>query len=126
MFFGSSRKAIGQDAERMVVRALRKKKWDILAVNYACRFGEIDIIASDGKFVCFIEVKGRGENSFFAPREAVTPTKQKRIIKTAMHYLSSYPSELQPRFDVAEVYFSERNRIEYIENAFDATNESFI
>ena len=82
---------------------LRKNDYEILCANYRTRFGEIDIIAYDKEYIVFIEVKTRAENSYFLPREAVTKTKQHKIILVAQNYLSFNIVNLQPRFDVIEI-----------------------
>ena len=93
----------GAAGEVLAARFLRQKGYDILVANYRSRLGEIDLIARDRGFVVFVEVKTRGEDPWFAPREAVTLEKQSRIIATAKLFLSRYPMKEQPRFDVVEV-----------------------
>lgn len=112
---------IGKYGELQTAIFLRKKKWNIIAGNYSCRFGEIDLIASDGKYLAFIEVKTRDENAYGLPREFVDKMKQDRIIKTAKHFLLNFQSDLQPRFDVVEVYMKHNSiiRINHMENAFE-------
>ncbi len=100
---GVSKGAIG---ETIAARFLRDKKYTILAANYRCRFGEIDIIAADRSYIAFVEVKTRRADAIYAPREAVTAAKQRRILQTASMYLSNHPIERQPRFDVIEVVTS--------------------
>ncbi len=97
---GISKGAIG---ETIAARFLRDKKYTILAANYRCRFGEIDIIAADRSYIAFVEVKTRRADALYTPREAVTAAKQRRILQTAAMYLSRNPIERQPRFDVIEV-----------------------
>ncbi len=97
---GVSKGAIG---ETVAARFLRDKKYTILASNYRCRFGEIDIIAADRSYIAFVEVKTRRADALYSPREAVTAAKQRRIMQTAAIYLSRNPVERQPRFDVIEV-----------------------
>ncbi len=97
---GVSKGAIG---ETIAARFLRDKKYTILAANYRCRFGEIDIIAADRSYIAFVEVKTRRADALYTPREAVTTEKQRRILQTAAMYLSRNPIERQPRFDVIEV-----------------------
>ncbi len=112
----------GDIGERYTQKWLAKKRYKITAANYFCRFGEIDIIAQNKKYICFVEVKTRGVNSYGSPADAVDYFKQSRIIKTAQHFLLANPCELQPRFDVAEVIVDgdEVKSFNYIENAFDA------
>lgn len=93
----------GAAGEAIAARFLRDKKYTILAANYRCRFGEVDIIAADRSYIAFVEVKTRRADALFSPREAVTAAKQRRIVQTASMYLSHFPSSLQPRFDVIEV-----------------------
>ena len=95
-----SRGAVGEVA---AARFLREKGYRILSSNYRCRQGEVDIIAAIGQYIVFVEVKTRGQNAMYSPREAVTLAKQRRLIQTALIYLSKYPTDLQPRFDVVEV-----------------------
>ena len=87
----------------LAARFLREKGYRILSSNFRCRLGEIDIIAAKGGYIVFAEVKTRRQDALFAPREAVTAAKRRRLIQTAGLYLSRFPSELQPRFDVIEV-----------------------
>lgn len=100
---------------------LRKKKYKLLAANYATRFGEIDLIVENKKYICFVEVKQRDENSIASPREFVDRIKQTKIIKSAMIYLSSNKTEKQPRFDVVEIYTKDDKikSLKHLENAFD-------
>ena len=99
----------------------RKNRYRLVAHSYHCRFGEIDLIAMDGKTLCFVEVKTRSNLSMGLPREYVNAAKQERIRKTALFYLSEKELDCPMRFDVAEVYQSGSGaleRIEYIKNAF--------
>lgn len=93
----------GKLGEMEAAAFLRKKGYDILNANYRTRLGEIDLIASDGRFLVFAEVKTRSIRSAILPREAVNDTKQRKIIRAAKQYLAAFPTDLQPRFDVIEV-----------------------
>lgn len=93
----------GALGEVLAARFFRDKGYTILSSNFRCRLGEIDIIAADKKYLVFAEVKTRREDARYLPREAVTLTKQRKLIQTAAMYLSRFPSDLQPRFDVVEV-----------------------
>ena len=121
------KKKQGHKAELLVANYLRSKGCIIAKMNYHSRFGEIDIIAESRKTVAFVEVKQRSENALFTPAEAVDARKQHKIILTANDFLrKANLSELQPRFDIAEVYFSKtadgktKYKIHYIKNAFQA------
>lgn len=110
----------GDRGEEYTCRWLKRRFYKVLGTNYSCRFGEIDIIARKGKFICFIEVKTRSRSGLASPAAAVDTYKQHRILTTAQHYLCTYPSDLQPRFDVAEVTMDDGKikNFNYIQNAF--------
>lgn len=116
-------KILGSWGEALAAEYLRKKRYTILAVGYHCRFGEIDLIAKDRKNLVFVEVKLRKNAEFAAAREYVSRSKQDRIKVTASLYLSQNPTNLQPRFDVIEIYAPEGERtqrvvINHLESAF--------
>ena len=120
---GGEARLLGRWGEEKVAEWLRKKGYQVVAAGYRCRFGEIDLIVKSGKYICFTEVKLRRSAEFAQAREFVDARKQERLRMTAEHYLAENPVELQPRFDVAEVYapdgISTKNpRIIYLENAF--------
>ena len=115
----------GAAGESLAARYLRQKGYELLDVNYHSRFGEIDIIAEKNDFLVFVEVKMRGEQALYEPREAVSAEKQRKILQTALLYLAQNPTEKQPRFDVIEVFMLKNaamkaKKIEHIENAFEA------
>ena len=112
--------SLGKIAEMKAANYLIAKKYQLVDYNYRCRFGEIDIIAKNKKYIVFVEVKMRNERAIAEPKEFVDTRKQQKIIKTATHYLAYHPTALQPRFDVIEV-FSENGTIKsvkHLENAF--------
>lgn len=95
---------LGAWGEALAADYLRKKHYTVEAVGYHCRFGEIDLIAANRKFLVFVEVKLRRSADFALAREYVNRKKQDRIRMTASMYLSRFPTQLQPRFDVIEIY----------------------
>ena len=114
----------GAWGEALAAAYLKKKKYQLLACGYRCRFGEIDLIVKDRKNLVFVEVKLRKNPDFAAAREYVSRRKQDRIRITASMYLSQNPTDLQPRFDVIEIYAPQgvqtaEPRIEHLENAFE-------
>lgn len=113
-------KAIGNFGEDFTEKYLKKNKYKILDRNYTCKYGEIDIIACNKNYILFVEVKTRGENYIYTPSEAVTKSKQRKLLKTAVYYLKNNNINLQPRFDISEVFVSPNKKpeINYIENAF--------
>ena len=117
------KKLLGRWGEEKAAEFLRKKRYKITGMNYACRFGEIDVIAEDRKYVVFVEVKLRKNADFGQACEFVTPAKQRRIIAAAQLWLAANGTEKQPRFDVVEIYTGDASRgnirINHIQNAFE-------
>ena len=95
---------VGAWGEALAAAYLRKKRYRTIAANYHCRFGEIDLIVANSKYLVFVEVKLRKSADFAQALEHVDYHKQMRIRTTAEMYLSEYPTNLQPRFDVIEIY----------------------
>ncbi len=116
-----AKKLIGRQGENAAAAFLRKKKYRIIGMNYACRFGEIDLIAENREFIVFAEVKSRKNDRFAEAREFVTAAKQRRLAATAALWIAQNPTEKQPRFDVIEVYYADGtvHSINHIENAFE-------
>ncbi len=114
------RRETGNYGEALVAEYLRKRRYTLIASQYRCRMGEIDLIARKGKVLCFVEVKTRSNLSVGLPREYVTHAKRERIRTAAALYLGEKGLDCPVRFDVAEVYLEEGKapRIEYLENAF--------
>lgn len=102
----------GVKGENIAARYLQKHKYKILERNFRCRYGEIDIIAVNGNFVCFIEVKTRGNDKFGLPRESVTDYKRQKIVRVANYWQYRNDAVGMPvRFDVVEVMQGEVNII---------------
>lgn len=78
----------GKIGEDMAVKYLIAKEYFILSRNYRSRFGEIDIIASVGESIVFVEVKTRTQSQFGSPLEAITKNKIFKMVKTSQFYLS--------------------------------------
>ena len=97
-------KLLGGWGEALAAEYLRRKRYEIVAQGYSCRFGEIDQIVKNRKYLAFVEVKLRKSDRFAAAMEYVDRRKQDRIRMTASIYLSHNETKLQPRFDVIEIY----------------------
>ena len=108
---------VGSNYEQLAAEYLKEKGMTILEMNFHNRSGEIDIIAKDGEYICFVEVKYRTTNQYGSPLEAVNYRKQQQIRKVALYYLMRNGlNEWTPcRFDVIAF---EGDEITYIENAF--------
>lgn len=113
----------GAWGEALAADYLRTKRYQIVACGYHSRFGEIDIIAKNRKYLAIVEVKLRKNADFARAREFVDAKKQDRIRTTAQIYLAQHPTNLQPRFDVIEIYAPEgmqtvKPDIVHLEDAF--------
>lgn len=115
---------LGPWGEARAAEYLRRKGYVLVAANYRCRFGEIDLIVRDRHYLVFVEVKLRKNADFAQAREFVDYRKQQRLRTTASIYLSRYPTALQPRFDVIEIYVpqgmeTKKPTINHLEDAFE-------
>ena len=115
---------VGSWGENVAADYLIKKKYRLVSMNYRCRFGEIDLIVSNREYLVFVEVKLRKSNQFANAMDFVDAYKQDRIRTTAALFLAQNPTNLQPRFDVIEIYAPEgvataKPKIYHLENAFE-------
>ena len=119
-----NRRGEGTRIERRMLWYLRLRLYRIITANYYSPHGEIDIIASKGNTLVFLEVRSKTEKSlktYGTPGESVDARKQKNIIATARHFINnSYADYKYYRFDVLEVIKHEGGRltINHIKNAF--------
>jgi len=93
-------RARGRSAETSAVDWLERNGYSIRERNHSTPAGEIDIVATEGDTLCFIEVKARAESTFGPAIAAVTPRKQRRLARAAALYLASQPFSGPCRFDV--------------------------
>lgn len=113
---------VGSQGEELAVTFLEKQGYALLERNYRCKGGEVDIIARDAKTVVFVEVKTRRTSSYGVPQLAVTPFKQRQIMKAALTWLASHRKlEAPARFDVIAITIQgDREPVfDHIKNAFD-------
>ena len=120
---GGNRQTIGLWGEDRAAELLVSKGYEIAARRFRVREGEIDLVASGHGYLCFVEVKLRKDETMGQAREYVTLSKQKKVRTAAMRYLMAHPTELQPRFDVVEIYAPQGTKtinpiIRHWENAF--------
>ncbi|HEY8525123.1 MAG TPA: YraN family protein [Acidimicrobiales bacterium] len=118
------RQRVGVAGERLAAAWYRAAGYDVVARNWRCREGEIDLVVRRPGELVFCEVKARTSGRFGAPAEAVTAAKRRRLRALAAQYLASAEVEAAGpgarrgdaiRFDVAAVA---GGRIEVIEGAF--------
>jgi len=116
------RAELGRRGEKMASRFLKKLGYAILATNYECPGGEIDLIALDGEEVVFVEVKTRTGEQAADVEEAVNPVKQRRLAMAARHYLACTPAAADRpcRFDILGIICGEQGdpKIRHIADAF--------
>ena len=111
----------GRWGEEQALQYLLKKNYRSVAKGFRSRFGEIDLIVKNSKYIVFVEVKLRKNSNFAQAREFVSKEKQHKINATARLWLSMHETSLQPRFDVIEVYAENEEstpEIIHIANAF--------
>ena len=117
-------RARGKLAEDLAARFLEQQGLRLLTRNYRCRGGEIDLVCRSGKVLVFVEVRLRGNAAFGGAAASITPTKQRRLILAARHFLNVHSAnDCDCRFDC--ILFDgpdslSQKRIEWIRDAFSA------
>ncbi len=119
-----ARQALGRTGEATARDYLARRGVRIVAENYACAAGEIDLVGREGDTLVFIEVKTRTSRAFGAPQLAVHWRKQRQIVKAAQWFLAEHRlGEVACRFDVLAICFLDQEappRIEWVRDAFPA------
>ena len=109
----------GRQAEDLAARFLEKKKLRIIARNYRCRGGEIDLVCRDGKVLVFVEVRLRQNTAFGGAAASVTAIKQRRIILAAQHFLMTNAlTNDDCHFDCILMNGTSGNDVEWLRDAF--------
>lgn len=114
-----NKRAIGTTYEKTAGAYLTEQGCEVLAYNFFCRSGEIDIIAKDGEYLVFCEVRYRSHDRDGHPLETISLAKQRKISQSAQYYLYKYGIECPCRFDVIGICDEE---ITWIQNAFPYRN----
>lgn len=111
----------GVRGERTAERFLKNQKHQVLARNYHCPGGELDLVTRDVDTIVFVEVKARRDDSAADPLEAVAPVKWSRVERAALHFRARHRLEDSPcRFDLITIIWNgDEARIEHIENAHE-------
>lgn len=113
-------RSVGTTYEKVAGEYLQSLGYEILEYNYRCRQGEVDIVARQGEYLVFVEVKYRRTDHMGQPLEAITFTKQKKICRCARQYLYQHRmTDVSVRFDVVSIL---GNEICVIPNAFEFLN----
>jgi putative endonuclease len=118
----SDTRTLGFDAEQLATRYLVREGAQLIDRNFRCRLGEIDIIASDGNCLAFVEVRYRGPGSYSRAGSTVDHSKQRKIIRTAAIYCTLHTryANRTTRFDVVAIdgTMNGNYRIDWIKDAF--------
>lgn len=118
------RRWFGSRSERAAARFLRSLGYHIVARNFTCDLGELDLVALDGKCIVFVEVRSTEDGNAQRPAESVDLTKQKRLSRLALYFLQKKRLLNQSaRFDVLLLSWPADRRqpdIQHIKNAFEA------
>lgn len=112
------RTLLGRSAESHAEAFLKSRGLQLVARNWRCRFGEIDLVMQDGATLVFIEVRLRSRSDFGGAAASVTRAKQKKLLATARQYLSGLPAVPPCRFDVIAMT-DKAAEPEWLQNAFD-------
>jgi putative endonuclease len=111
----------GKQAEDLAARFLVKRGLSVLARNFRCLGGEIDLVCRDGKAIVFVEVRLRRNPNFGGAGASITPTKQRRIILAARHYLAAHTrADSDCRFDCVLLDGISENSLDWVRDAFSA------
>lgn len=116
------RRDLGKAGEAAARAYLERKGFRILAVNWRCAEGELDIVARDGETICFVEVRTKSPGDHGDPLDTITGPKQRQVIRVATRYLQRYNLEDAPvRFDAIGLTAHGRSyTITHIPGAFEA------
>ncbi len=119
---GRERARLGRAGEDAAARHLESQGYRLVERNYRNRLGEIDIVATEGQILCFVEVKARRTGAFGGGLEAVEGRKRAQVRRVAAYYLGRFgPNPPTCRFDVVEVWLGQDGRAErvrLVRNAF--------
>lgn len=104
---------IGRIGEQLARSHLEAKGYRIIASNYRCRWGEVDLVAGDGPVWVFVEVRTRRRDTYGSPEESITPDKVRRLTLTAQHYLAEHApaADVQWRIDLVAVRLGRGGRV---------------
>ncbi|MCU0384258.1 MAG: YraN family protein [Cyclobacteriaceae bacterium] len=114
----TDKKTKGMKAEEEAANFLRGKGYEIVERNYRHKHAEIDIIATKGNVLVFVEVKSRSSLKFGMPEDFVDDRKAKKVMEGAEAYLIEKNWQGPIRFDVIAIHAGKQNEIEHLEDAF--------
>lgn len=107
----------GAEAEDEAARYLQRQGLRLVARNWRCRYGELDLVMADGAGLVFVEVRARSRGDFGGAAESITAMKRQRLVRAAQHYLQKHPTPGPCRFDAVVL---DGARLTWLRNAFEA------
>jgi putative endonuclease len=117
----SPRQRQGREAEAAAQEHLERQGLKLVAANYRCRWGELDLVMRHGSVLAFVEVRERKHSRFGGAAASVTRAKQEKVIATAQHFLQHHAEfrHCAARFDVVAIDTQAGTAtIEWIQAAF--------
>jgi len=114
------RLAVGRRGEELAVKYLMNKGYEILARNYRCKIGELDVVARHAQALIFVEVRSSSSLAFGWPHESVNKKKRAKLRLVAQYYIQSTCFKLPVRFDVIGISFGTDGKLRNIEHVEDA------
>ncbi len=116
------RRAFGRQAEERAARYLAGQGCTVIARNWRCAGGEVDIVARDGAWLVFAEVRARRGDALGSPEESVTPAKQARLARLATAYVAESGWEGPWRIDVLALHYDRSGRLLELNHYRDAVH----
>ena len=110
---------LGSEAEKIAAGFLQRQGLSLLASNFHCRFGEIDLVMREGATVVFVEVRLRRDAAFGGAGGSMTLAKQQKLVRTAQYYMQRH-GDSACRFDAILMTRPDAKNVEWIRNAFEA------
>ncbi|MGD2205776.1 MAG: YraN family protein [Anaerolineae bacterium] len=120
MMIQDDRQGLGRRGETLAAQHLAARGYEIVARNWRCEHGELDLVARDGGCLAFVEVRTRRGRRLGTPEESITATKRARLIDLAQAYVQEYDWSGYWRIDVVAVEMDRRGRllrVDHYENA---------
>jgi putative endonuclease len=117
---GDDRQGLGRHGEELSAHFLASKGYGILARNWRCEAGELDLVARDGDCLVLVEVRARRGRALGSPEESITPAKQVRLANLAEAYVQTHDWNGDYRIDVVAIEYDRRGRllrVDHYENA---------
>ena len=110
---------LGSEAEQIAAGFLRQQGLVLIAKNFHCRFGEIDLVMRDGRTLVFVEVRLRRDSAYGGAGSSITLAKQQKLVRTAQYYIQLH-GDSACRFDAILMTKPDAQNVEWIRNAFEA------